>query len=1290
MGPFKTFACLTLCFLSVTALAHNRPALEYVQNLGQWESDALFRIGMGGGAIFLEEDCFTFHFVHGDDRASMHDFSQWSPEQQAAFNMRGHAWKMHFEGALDATISGEKQANHYYNYFLGDDKLKWASKVGIYEAVTYDDIYEGVDIRCYNRASNFKYDFILDPGVDPQVIDLRFEGLDGILIVDGKLVLKTAIGDFKEMQPYCYQLKNEKLVEVPCEYMVDGEQVSFHFPEGYDPAYKLVIDPELIAATLSGTNGDDNYGHTATFDLTGIIYTGAISFGVGYPATTGAYEENYNSGAGWGTDIAVSKLTADGTDLIWASYLGGGEGDYPHSIVANTLGELYVYGSTTANDFPTTSGAFQEDHNGDSDIIVSHFSSDGSELIGSTYMGGSLSDGRNLYSINYGDTYRGEIILDEGEKPLIASFASSGDFPTTLNAYQSGNTGGQDAVVFRMNALLTNLEACTMLGSSENDSGYGVRVTSSGDIYVAGMAGASNFPLTAGAYQTEFLGGGDEWSGEADGFVAILNSSCTVLEASTLYGTTMQDQIFFLDLDNDENVFVYGQGGQDMPIVGDVYSNPDSRQFITKFNPGLTAVEISTQIGTGSGDAGTTDFVPIAFLVDHCNNVYISAHGANTWGGGELPLTGDALYDGTNGESFYLAVLSEDLVELEFGTMYTSNHVDGGTSRFDKNGTVYQAVCSGGDFATTADAWAPNQSTGWDIGVFKIDFDVSGVNSAITGSDVNGCAPFEVELQNFSTGDIFFWDFGDGTTSDEFEPSHIFEDPGNYTISLIASDSLSCNLADTSYFDIQISVPTDFVPEFTWSTNCETIGITTNNLTDVEWLDYIWDMGDGTVLEGYNVEYNYEVPGDYTVSLLAIDNGCMDDEQVAYDVTIFDQVVAVIENDDEDGCAPLEINFNNNSSGQTFTWDFGDGSAPVEGSNVVHTFEEAGNYVVLLTAEGSGDCTGTSTDEILVEVINGPFINPNFLVNQVDDCELKTVQIEDLSEGDDLEYWWDMGDGATYSSQNPDHIYDEPGTFTITLTIYEPVCDQDQVMMVDVQVVEALDMELPPDITICHYVEGVALDGANLGPGATYEWSTGETTQSIFATEPGVYTLEGTTNNCTGSDEIIVSQSPQINTDHTITACEGTQAYIQVPYDGSSEYNWCQGEATQYIYADEPGDYCFQFVDELGCLQEGNVHLIHINHDADLYIPNTFTPNNDGRNDVFLPVGTEVRDYEFSVFNRWGDLVFETEDQSQVWDGSYQGSDHYIQDGVYSFKVAYNGTCSAEKIVKTGYITVIR
>ncbi|MFN9798828.1 MAG: PKD domain-containing protein, partial [Bacteroidota bacterium] len=274
------------------------------------------------------------------------------------------------------------------------------------------------------------------------------------------------------------------------------------------------------------------------------------------------------------------------------------------------------------------------------------------------------------------------------------------------------------------------------------------------------------------------------------------------------------DQCFFIDLDSDENVFVYGHGG-DFPIVGPVYSNPGSKQFVTKFNAELSEIMLSTVLGAGANQWGGYDFIPDAFLVDHCDNIYISSYQA----GGNLPITPDALY--AEG-GFYLAVLTENLADLEYGTFYTGGHVDGGTSRFDKNGTVYQAVCSGGGFATTADAWATTQGPGWDIGVFKIDFDVSGVNSAITASDLSGCAPYVVQFQNFSVGDQFAWDFGDGTTSAEFEPEHTYTEPGVYTVTMIVSDSLSCNLADTSFFDISISTPVDYVPSFDYLMDCST------------------------------------------------------------------------------------------------------------------------------------------------------------------------------------------------------------------------------------------------------------------------------------------------------------------------------------------------------------------------------------------------------------------------------------------------------------------------------------
>ncbi|MFT5247572.1 MAG: gliding motility-associated-like protein [Flavobacteriales bacterium] len=1286
MESKKLLFFLLLALFSTGSIAHDRLKLEYVQNNGQWNNNVLYRAAFGGGAIYLEDNCISYSFCNPEDRASVHDYSQWSREQQEAFTIRGHAWKMNFVGAQLSEVAGEKIQSHYYNYFLGDDPSKWASNVGIYEAVRYSELYDGIDLRCYNRGANFKYDFIVSPGANENDIRLSFDGLDQIDLRDGALVLGTSIGEFMEAAPYAYQLINNKLKEVKCEYKIIDGEIGFSFAEGYDPSYALIIDPELIAATLSGTVGQDNYGHTSTFDLTGDIYTGAISFGVGYPTTPGAFQAAFNNGGGWGTDIAVSHLSADGTELIWASYLGGGEGDYPHSIVCSSQQELYVYGSTTAADFPTTAGAYDESHNGMADITLSKFSVDGTSLIGSTFLGGSMDDGRNAMAVNYGDTYRGEIILDQSEKPVLASFSSSDDYPTSAGAYQSALSGSQDAIIVRFNTLLTNVEASSFIGSSENDAGYGVRTTNSGNLVVVGTAGAGDFPISAGAYQTNFLGGGGLWDdSEYDGFVTVLNSSASSMIASTYFGTDVQDQIFFVDLDSDENIFVYGQGGTDIPIVGDVYNNPDSRQFISKLSTDLTTLMLSTQIGAGGGDDVGFDFVPIAFLVDHCDNIYISSHGA---GWANLPLTPDALYGNEEG-GFYLAVLNENMENLEFGTMYTGDHVDGGTSRFDKNGTVYQAVCSGGGFGTTADAWATGQSTGWDIGVFKIDFDVSGVNSAISANSLVGCAPYEIVFDNFSVGDQYLWDFGDGTTSTEEEPVHVYNEPGLYNVSLIVSDSLSCNLADTSNFEVQISQPQDIFPDFTWQIDCATMGIMCTNETGIEYFDYLWDMGDGTILDEYDVDYNYSEPGTYTVSLQAIDAGCEADELIEYEITIFDEVIAVIGNANGEGCAPLEIDFSNGGSGQEFIWDFGDGTPPVSGANVSHIYVDAGNFTVTLMAFGGSGCEGESSTEMEVVVTPAPIVIPEFEAFQVDDCELKTIQINNISTGDGVTGFWDMGDGTTFEILPDTYVYDEPGTYTIVLILTEPICNQQFEYELEVSVIDYIDIDLPPDVSLCPLEEGAILVGPDADGEAVYAWSTGEDTQSIFVTEPGEYGLTVTTNNCTGVGVIEVNVIPEWKQILPMTACENTHTIIEIPYS-SNTYEWCDGQSSQTIDVNEPGDYCFMFVDNQGCLQEGVIELTHIAHDATLYIPNAFTPNNDGVNDYFVPVGDDTRYFRFSVFNRWGEVVFDSEDSNQVWDGSFQGSDHYVPNGLYTYSLVYASACSAEKVVKKGYITVIR
>ena len=1448
MKPF--FSLILALFVTVTSLAHGpRKSFDFKENKGQWPEQVLFKAEIGTATLFLESQAFTYTMVHPEDLAMVHEMSTWTPEQRANYTFRGHAFKVHFDNASAPNVVGQERQSGYYNYFIGSDQSQWASEVGAFGAVRYSSLYPGIGLRVYNSNDQLKYDFLVAAGADASQIMQRYEGLESIALADGELRMTTSVGEVIERAPYAYQMNGSEMVEVPCSFVLEGDRVRFVFPEGYDSSKTLVIDPIVIASTLSGSTGASNYGHSAAYDLEGNIYTGAISFGAGYPTTTGAFQTTFGAGGGgFGIDIAVSKLNPTGTDLIWASYLGGSDSEYPHSLITNTLGELYVYGSSSSGNFPTTTGAFDTTQNGGTDIVVTHFAANGGSLIGSTFVGGTGADGQNTVGVNYGDAYRGEIFLDLDERPIVASFSASSNFPTTTGAFQTTHGGQLDAVLICMNPTLSSMNYSTYLGGSNNDTGFGVRVSTDGGVYMVGMTENGGFPVTAGAYQTNFLGGGGGWNGgPRDGYVARFNANATALEACTFFGTTEEDQVFFLDLDNAEDVWIYGQSQGDIPVTANVYTETDGTLFISKLNPNLSQLLVSTRVvPSGFGGYGG---VPIAFLVDRCNNVYISTHGAN----GGLSLTDDAVYQ-TGG--FYLAAYGENVETLEFATYYTSGHVDGGTSRFDKSGIIYQGVCSGGDFATNVDAWAPDQVTGWDVGVFKMDFQVAGVNAALTASAeaLNGCAPHTVDFNNFSVGNIFTWNFGDGSAeSNEFEPSHTYTLPGLYTVQLISLDSLSCNLADTAYIDIAVSIPQDFTPLFDLNLDCETLTLQTDNLTQAPWLVYTWDMGDGTVLEGENVQHTYAEEGTYTVSVLAEDLGCDANEvaeqeiqvvgsviastdspsyegcgeltinfnntsngltylwnfgdgspvstevnpvhtfqgpgvfdvvltafhpescnlqdQTTFTVTvgadqvidanfqliqtdcelltvigtnmssgdnlahlwdmgdgnqyesldlthnyanlglyevqltitdtlcnssdtftlnvnILNEVTAIIGNPDMEGCAPFNAQFVNNSAGTNFFWDFGDGSPVIDTQVATHTYAQAGTYTVTLTVEGSGNCGGTDVTTAAVVVIEPPFIDALFTAEQIGACEAMTVNFADASTGQNLDYSWSVN-GVQYSVAAFEHVFIGAGNYAVTLTINEPICDASDVYSQTIQVLEGINMVLEPEQYLCYYQSSTDL--VAVGPAdATYTWSTGDEGLLTSVSEAGVYTLTGTRNNCTQTLGVTVSEVPELNLFDNPTACEGVQALLQIPYDEGSNYLWCSGENVDFIYASQPGDYCYQFNDRFGCLQVGNVQLDHIARDASVYVPNAFTPNNDGVNDIFKAYGEDIREFKLIVFNRWGDEVFRTENPDDFWDGSYQGSTHYVQNEVYTYTVEFNSACSAEKVTKSGYVIVLR
>lgn len=1441
MKKFTTL--LLLVMVSTLAVAHSpKLSFDFRANFGQWNDNVLFKTSIGPSTVFLESNTMTWVLAHPEDYALVHESSEWDKATLDAWELRGHAYKVHFVGGSTANVVGQNEQSGYHNYFIGNDTEKWASNVPAFGAVRYADVWEGIGLRVYNSAGQFKYDFIVDAGTNTNAVQLSYEGIDGIEIVDGNLVIQTSVGDVTEQAPYAYQMDGNEMVEVACSYALEDGKMSFVFPDGYDETRKLIIDPIVIASTLSGTNGSDNYGHCAAYDIAGNIYTGARSFGTGYPTDTGSFQENFgNGGGGFGVDMAFSKLNPEGTELIWASYLGGDGQDLPHSIIANDFGELYTFGTSDSGDFPTTDGAYSETNSGGVDIAVSHFSEDGTALIGGTLIGGSGADGQNQITTNYGDTYRGEIILDYDQNPAIASCTRSTDFPTTGGAYEPnayGNDTDQDAVMCKFNPELTSLTWSSYFGGTAGDAGFGMRFTTDGTFYMAGGSASNDLEATAGAYQTT----GN--AGVNSGYIAHFSADANDLLSCTYYGGDEADNIFFIDLDNDENVWVYGQSANELPITDGVYSEENGTLFVTKFNPALTELVAGSMVAAGTWGSGG---VPIAFLVDRCDNIYISAHGAS----GDLTTTDDAVY--TEG-GFYLAAYGPEIETLEFATYYGANHVDGGTSRFDKNGIIYQGVCTIGGFPTNADAYSTTQD-GWDIGVFKMDFQVSGVNAQLTASAdaLNGCAPHNIDFNNYSVGDVFEWDFGDGSPiNNEFEPSHTYTEPGVYEIQLISSDSLSCNLADTAYLEISVSEPVDFNAAFEVELNCEDLSITTNNQTGIDWLDYEWDMGDGTILTGENVEHVYGEEGEFVISLSAVDNGCIADDQAEETVQIVGAVEASSLFDDYEGCGELEISFDNTSNGVTYQWDFGDGSPVTTEENPTHTFgpgqyevqltafhpescnleddttlmvtvgedqfieaafqllqtdceallvegtnqsigdhlafvwdmgdgttydtqdithnygatgpydvellitdtlcdatdtqllsinvltevtaiignpniegchpfvaefsnnsaginffwdfgdgspiveaqvaeyeyADPGVYEVTLTVEGVGNCGGTDVTTATVTVIETPEIDALFTMEQEGACEAMTVDFDNESTGDNLSYVWDV-DGIEYTVAEFEHIFTGPGNYNITLSISEPVCDATDSFSDNIEVLQGIELVAPEDTYMCYYQEQIGLQVQ--GPAeAEYVWDNDDQGLSTVVTEPGIYTLTATLNNCTDAVGLEVIPVAELALLDTPRACEGLQTLLEIPYDNGTNYTWCNGEAADFIYASEAGEYCYQFIDEYGCAQEGLVVLEHISMDAEVFVPNAFTPNNDGINDVFQPVGKDVRDYRLTVWNRWGDLVFETESTEAFWDGSYNGSNHYVQNEEYTYRIEYNGACNAEKILVVGNVLLMR
>ncbi|OOP55044.1 MAG: hypothetical protein AYP45_17030 [Candidatus Brocadia carolinensis] len=600
--------------------------------------------------------------------------------------LRGLALKEVFAGGNIDTVQGEGEVVTQVNYFKGNDPAQWKRNVPAYEVVNLGEVYKGIQIRLRAYGNNIEKRFYLKPHADPEVITMKLSGAHAISVDStGQLEVTTDLGTVKFTKPKAYQEINGKRVEVPVDYEIqhlgdvdqntetnlscqksksrnpkyEVENVYGFKVASYDKTKELVIDPLLASTYLGGVESD--YGNSIAIDADQNIYVAGYTRSPNFPTTAGAFDVSYNA-----DDIFVSKLNADLTQLLASTFLGGASEDFVRSIALDKAKNVYLAGQTSSPDFPTTDDAYDTIKNGYCDAFLAKFSGDLTDLLASTYLGGSSDDSAN--AITFGPS---GIIL------CVTGRTLSPDFPTTPGVYDTGFKNG-DVFIARLDWNLGHIISSTYLGGTSNDYGNAIAVDAQRNIYVAGDTWSFDFPVSINAYSISFGGG------FGDAFITKLNWDLTRVLASTYLGGVTDDFATAIALDAQNHIYVVGQTESlDFPTTPFAYDTDfhNGDAFVSKFNVDLTKLLASTFLG------GADDDVANSVALGPDGNVYVGGY----TGSSDFPITAGA-YSISKGVLFdaFLTKLDERLTRILASTFLGGNYRDIARSFvIDRKGNIY-------------------------------------------------------------------------------------------------------------------------------------------------------------------------------------------------------------------------------------------------------------------------------------------------------------------------------------------------------------------------------------------------------------------------------------------------------------------------------------------------------------------------------------------------------------------------------------------------------------------------
>jgi hypothetical protein len=673
--------------------------------------------------------------------------------------------------AQNPTVIGEDPLPGSVNYFIGKDPAKWHTKVPTYARVRYKNVYPGIDLLYYGNHSQLEYDFAIAPGTDPGRIQFEITGASQILLdPEGNLVLQTGIGELHFQSPVVYQESAGLRVPVSGGYVVnDPTHVTFHVAQ-YDATKPLVIDPVLEYSTyLGGSGGDQPTG--IAVDSTGSVYitgyTNSADFlltTIGAPALNanhvfvakldptgssliyadyiGGNNEDY--GVGLALDRAnnvyvtgsttsnnfplvnpyqpvepgsysgfLTKISVDGSSLLYSTYLGGSGFDEPAGVAVDTLGEAHIAGSTTSQNFPVFN-AYQPAALANQGGLygtygfVTKFTADGSSLIYSTYLAGNLDVVQNCGNPCYPSPYSAvsAVALDANGSAYVTGTTNTNNFPVTSGAYLASNSTQQDATLGFVSLLANSgsLDYSTYFyGTSGNPIGIeAITVDGSGSAYVTGTVSSDGtFPITSsGICDPSTYGFGCSYA-----FVTKFDPSLSTLVYSTFFGPNNYASPQSIALDSSNNAYVVastdsGAFGTINGIEG--YSNAEE-VLLVEIDASATMELFATYLGASGSEFAS------GIAVDSKDSIYIVGSTNST----DFPVSQGALRNVLGGanDGFVLKIgpNSAPAVALSPGVLQYAVQLVGSTSpaqtvllrNMGSSSLSISSITINGDFAET-------------------------------------------------------------------------------------------------------------------------------------------------------------------------------------------------------------------------------------------------------------------------------------------------------------------------------------------------------------------------------------------------------------------------------------------------------------------------------------------------------------------------------------------------------------------------------------------------------------